>query len=137
MEPVSDPVGQDRPQTAIHRPQSERSSTSAVYGFPLAANQYEALSAEFQSPGQREEGLVDPRTTRHLRQAARRAAEDRETLNAGNTSFTLHLETAAQKIFDNGTCVEPVAVGNSSQFIPYSFPASSSDILLQSGEPVH
>ena len=25
----------------------------------------------------------------------------------------------------------------SSQFVPYSFPASSSDILLQSGEPVH
>ena len=32
--------------------------------------------------------------------------------------------------------MEPVAVGNS-QFFPYSFPASSSDILLQSGEPVH
>ena len=29
------------------------------------------------------------------------------------------------------------AVGNSSRFIPYSLSASSSDILLQSDEPVH
>ena len=131
MEPASDPVVREEPQSSNRQPHSERTPASAVFGFPVAANQYEVLqSAEFQSSGQREEGLVDPRTTRHLRQAARRAAEDQETLNAGNASFTVHLENPAQ---DNGTsdiCVEPVAVGNTSQFFQNSFSASSSNILL-------
>ena len=80
---------------------------------------------------------MDPRTTRRRRQAARRAAEDQETLNAGKTSFTVHLENPAQDSFDSDICVEPVAVGNISQFFQNSLSASSSDILLQSGEPVH
>ena len=43
----------------------------SVYGFPVAANQFSVLqSAEAQSQGPRSEGLVDPRTTRHQRQAA-------------------------------------------------------------------
>ena len=131
MDTNSDPVVRDRPQSTVHRPQSERSSISTVFGFPVAANQYEALqSAEFQSPGQREEGLVDPKTTRRLRQAARRVAEDQETLNARNISFTVHLENPAQDICASDICVEPVAMGNTSQFFQNSFSASSSDILL-------
>ena len=138
MDINSDPVVRDRPQSTVHRPQNERSSISTVFGFSVIQNQFQLLqSAEFQSPGQREEGLVDPRTTRHLRQAARRATEDQETLNSGNTSFTVHLENPAQDICTSDICVKPVAVGNTSQFFPYSFSASSSDILLQSGELVH
>ena len=107
-------------------------------GSQLQQTKYEALqSAEAQSPGPREEGLVDPRTTRHLRQAAVRAGNRDMMLEIGGNSFTVHLENPAQEIFDSETCVEPVAVGISSQSLPYSFPASSSDILLQSGEHVH
>ena len=80
---------------------------------------------------------MDPRTTRHLRQAATRAG-NREKMETRGNSFTVHIENAAQGIFDNGTCVEPVAVELHSQFIPYSFSASSVDILYQqSVEPVH
>ena len=137
MESVSDPVVRDRPQPTVRQPHSERTPASSVCGFPVAVNQYEALqSAEFQNSGQREEGLVDPRTTRSLRQAAKRVG-NREKLDIGENSFAVHVENAAQGNFDSDICVEPVAVELSSQFIPYSFPASSSDILLQSGEPVH
>ena len=74
MDINNDPVVRDRPQSADRRPQSERSSISTVFGFPVVQNQFQLLqSAEFQSPGQREEGLVDPKTTRHLRQAVARA----------------------------------------------------------------
>ena len=136
MEPASDPVGREEPQSSKRQPHSERTPASAVFGFPVAANQYEALqSAEFQSSGQRKEGLVNPRTTRHLRQAAARAG-NREMLETGGNSLTVHVENPAQDICTSDICVEPVAVGSSSQFIPYSFSASSSDILLQFGEPV-
>ena len=133
MEPVSDPVVREEPQSSKRRPHSERSAINTVFGFPVVQNQFQSLqSVEFQSPGQREEGLVDPRSTRHLRQAA----EDQGTENAGNTSFAVHVENPAQDIFANGTCVEPVAMGNS-QFFQNSFSASSSDILYQqSVEPV-
>ena len=117
--------------------QSERTPVRAVYGFPVAANQYSVLqSVELQSPSPREEGLVDPRTTRHLRQATVRAG-NREETETGERSLAVHVENPAQANFDRDTCVEPVAVGNPSQFISYSLSASSPDILLQSGEPVH
>ena len=136
MEPVSDLVVQEGPQPADGQPHSERTLANAVFGFPVAANQYSVLqSAEFQSSGQREEGLVDPRTTRHLRQAAARAGNWEKIETRGN-SFAVLVENAAQGNFDSDTCVDPVAVELSSQFIPYSFSASSSDILLQSVEPV-
>ena len=137
MEPVSDPVVERGPQAMNRQLQSERTPVKAVYGFPVAANQYSVLqSIELQSPSPREEGLVDPRTTRHLRQATVRAG-NREEMETGEHSFAVHVENPAQANFDHDTCVEPVAVGNSSHFIPYSLSASSSDILLQSGEPVH
>ena len=130
MEPVSDPVMQEGPQPSDHQPRSERTPASAVFGFPVAANQYEALqSAEFQSPRQREGGLVDPRTTRHLRQAAARA-DNWQMLEAGENSFTVHLENPAQDICTSDICVEPVAVGNTSQFFQNSLSARSSDICV-------
>ena len=136
MELVSDPVVREEPHSSNRQPRSERTPASAVFGFPVAANQYAVLhSAESQSPGQREEGLVDPRTTRHLRQAIARVG-NREVLETGGHSFTVSLENTAQGIFNSGTSVDPVAVELRSQFIPYSLSASSSDILLQSGEPV-
>ena len=137
MEPVSDPVMQEEPQTLLRQPRSERTPASAVFGFPVAVNQYAVLqSAEFQSQGQREEGLVDPRTTRHLRQAAERAG-NREKMETRGNSFAVHVENVAQGILDNETCVEPVAVGNTSQFFPNSLSASSADILYQqSVEPI-
>ena len=137
MEPVSDPVMREEPQASNRQPHSERTPTSAVFGFPIATNQYAVLqSIDFQSPGQREEGLVDPRTTRHLRQAKARAG-NREMMETGGHSFTVHLENSAQDNCTSDICVEPVAVGNISQFFQNSFSASSSDILLQSNELVH
>ena len=129
MEPASDPVVREEPPSSSRPPLSERTPVESVYGFPVAANKYEALqSAEAQSPGPREEGLVDPRTTRHLRQAATQAG-NRDMLESKGNSFTVHLENPAQEICTSGTSVEPVAVGITSQFIPYSLSASSSDVL--------
>ena len=137
MQPASDPVVREEPPSSSRQPLNERTPVESVYGFPVAANQYEALqSAEAQSPGPREEGLVDPRTTRQLRQAAVRAG-NRDMMEIRGNSFVVQLENPAQGICTSETCVEPVAVGITSQSIPYSLSASSSDILLQSGEPVH
>ena len=137
MKPASDPVVREGPQAMNRQFQSERTPVRTVYGFPVAANQYAELqSVELQCPSPREAGLVDPRTTRHLRQATVRAG-NREEIETGGYSLAVHVENPAQEIFDRDTCVEPVAVGNSSHFIPYSLSASSPDILLQSGEPVH
>ena len=135
----SDPVSPKGPQTTSRRV-SGGTSVNEVFGFPVDANQFSALSenqpAESQRSTHRGVGLVDPRTTRHLRWAAART-DNQEAKTKQAVSATVQIENPAQEIFDSETCVEPVAVGNSSQFIPYSFPASSSDILLQSGEPVH
>ena len=137
MKPVSDPVVREGPQAVNRQLQSERTPVKTIYGFPVATNQYSKLqSVELQCPSPREAGLVDPRTTRHLRQATVRAG-NREEIETGEHSLAVHVENPAQANFDRDTCVEPVAVGNSSRLIPYSLSASSSDILLQSGEPVH
>ena len=137
MKPASNPVVREKPPSLRRQPISERTPTSTMFGFPVAANQYTVLqSAEAQSLGPRSEGLVDPRTTRHLRQAAGQAG-NREMIDSRGNSFAVHVENPAQANFDHDACVEPVAVGITSQFIPYSLSASSPDILLQSGEPVH
>ena len=130
MKPTSDPVVRGRPQALNRHLQSERTPVRTIYGFPVATNQYAELqSVELQCPSPREAGLVDPRTTRHLRQATVRAS-NREEIETGEHSLAVHVENPAQEIFDSDTCVESVAVGNTSQFFQNSFPASSSDILL-------
>ena len=57
------------------RPSGE-SSVQTVFGFPVDQNQFTVLqtdqSAECQRSTERDEGLVDPRTTRLLRWAAQR-----------------------------------------------------------------
>ena len=53
--------------------------SNEVFGFPVSSNQFKVLqtsqSAETQCQEQEDVGLVDPRTTRHLRIAANRADE--------------------------------------------------------------
>ena len=84
MKPASDPVVREVPQAMNRHHQSERTPVRAIYGFPVAANQYAELQpVELQSPSPREEGLVDPRTTRHLRQATVRAG-NREEMETGD-----------------------------------------------------
>ena len=44
MEPASDPVVHEGPQAMNRQRQSERTPVRAVYGFPVAANQYSVLT---------------------------------------------------------------------------------------------
>ena len=73
-----DSVTQNSPQI-VNRRLSGNTSVSEVFGFPIAANQFSILQAsqpaETQCQEQEDVGLVDPRTTRHLRIAANRADE--------------------------------------------------------------
>ena len=120
--------------STIHRPSGE-SSVQTVFGFPVDQNQFNVLqsnqSAECQRSTEREEGLVDPRTTRRQRLAARRT-EDAGTKTVEALTTTVPIHSIAQGIVDSD-CVEPDAVRNCSQFFHYSFPACSLDILsLQS-----
>ena len=80
MDANSDSATQNRP-LVLNRRHSGETSVSEVFGFPLAVNEYNTLeanqTAEIQSSEQEEDvGLVDPRTTRILRRAAMRTAEE-------------------------------------------------------------
>ena len=137
MESNSDPVVREGSPSS-RRTYSEESPTN-VYGFPVAVNKYTVLqSAEEQSRSPREVGLVDPRTTRHLRRATLQTG-NWEVGRLGDYSFAVYLENPAQEICTGDTSVESVAVGNSSQFFhpSNSLSASPSDILEQSVGPVH
>ena len=67
MKPAVGKVAQRRPQPSHRRPSGEI-RTSAVYGFLVSKNQFKVLqsseSAVSQSQVQREDRLVDPRSTR-------------------------------------------------------------------------
>ena len=71
-----DSVTQNSPYT-VNRRLSGNTSVREVFGFPVSPNQFSTLQssqpAKTQCQLQREEGLVDPKTTRHLRIAANRA----------------------------------------------------------------
>ena len=71
-----DLVTQKSPQT-VNRRLSGDTSVSEVFGFPVVENQFTVLqssqSAETQCQERDNVGLMDPRTTRHLRIAANRA----------------------------------------------------------------
>ena len=86
MKPVSGNSAQRRPQPS-HRCPSEEIPASAVFGFPVSENQFNVLQytelAVSQSRVQREDGLIDPRTTRLSRLQAARRADDQETLLDG------------------------------------------------------
>ena len=116
-------------------------SAKSVFGFPLDANQFstfdENQSAEIQCQREEEVGLVDPRTTRHLKTAAIRAEERGSQADASSSATVLSHRTAQGHLY-SGIGVNPVAIENCSPFfIDHSFSASSADILpVQSVEHV-
>ena len=136
MKLKSDSVPPVRPPPARHR-NSGGESASEVFGFTVDENQFAVLQSEQSAASQREVGLVDPRMTRHLRWAARRAAVQTE----GQEPKTKQAETTTVSSFstiqgNSGTCVN-LGVVNCSQLCEKSFPAYSTDILhLQSVESV-
>ena len=117
-------------------------NVSEVYGFPIVENQFAVLqsdqSTESQLSTQREVGLVDPRTTRHLRWATQQAV-DQEAKTKQAESATVSVHRDAQGTSISRTCVNPVVSGISpSFFVQNSFSASSPEILdSQTGGPIH
>ena len=74
---------------------SEENPASAVFGFLVSENQFNVLHhSEFavpQSQVQREEGLIDPRSTRLSRLQAARRADDQGTMANGGIFNTVPL----------------------------------------------
>ena len=132
MKLKSDSRAQNSPSSVHHRP-SGGTSMETVLGFPVEANQFSILSnqpAEYQCPREEEEvGLVDPRTTRHLRTAANRAEARGRQAEIQHPAIVHYHSSGAQGI-RSGTCVEPVSSEIcSSFFVDNSFSASPVDIL--------
>ena len=118
-------------------------SASEVLGFTVDENQFAVLqneqtAASQRSAEQKEVGLVDPRTTRHLRWSAQQAVED-EAKAKQAVSATVSTFSNAQGNLSSGTSMNPVASEDCSQFfIDHSFSASSAEILpVQSVEHVN
>ena len=134
MDANSHSVTQNRP-FVLNRRHSGETSVSEVFGFPLAVNQYSKLeanqTAEFQSSEQEEDvGLVDPRTTRILRRAALRTAEEGSMADVALSATVSLPFRIAQGNFYSGTVVNPAAREICSQnFVQHSFSACSPDIL--------
>ena len=132
MDSNSDFVTWKEPQSSSRRP-SGGNNASEVFGFPVSENQFSTLQTELpavssQRPSkQREEGLVDPRSTRHLR-AAVQGTDERGSKTEGTDSATVHYGKT-QGIDESGHGLNPVVFENSSPFF-HSFSASPSDILL-------
>ena len=127
-----DSVTQNSPYT-VDRRLSGDTSVSEVFGFPIVANQFSTLQAsqpaETQCQEQEDVGLVDPRTTRHLRNAAQRT-DDRGSQADVGSSVTVSAYRNTQGILYSGTCVDPVVPGISSPFfVQHSFSASPSEVL--------
>ena len=141
MDFAHDSMTQNSPQ-AVNRRLSGDTSVREVFGFPIAANQFSTLkasqSAETQCQKQEDVGLVDPRTTQHLRIAANRA-DDRGSQADVGSSAAVPTHSHTQGILYSGNVVNPVVSGNSSRFfVQNSFSVSSPEILTsQTGEPVY
>ena len=92
MDSINDSMAQQSPQS-VNRRFSGDTSVSEVFGFPIAANQFSTLQssqpAETQCWEQDEVGLVDPRTTRHLRIAANRADDRGSQADVDNSATVL------------------------------------------------
>ena len=139
MELNSDSVTWKEPHTAS-RHVSGGNAVNTVFGFPVEENQFQVLHsdqpAESQRQEQREEGLVDPKTTRRLRWAAR-GTEDSRAKSVEAASAIVSVYSSAQGILNSEQCIQPVAAESSSPFFN-SFSASPSDTFpLQSIGPVH
>ena len=136
-----DSVTQNSPYT-VNRRLRDNTSVREVFGFPVSPNQFSNLQAsqpaETQCQEQEDVGLVDPRTTRHLRIAANRTDDKGSQADVGN-SATVPKHSNTQGILYSGNVLNPVVSGNGSQFfVQNSFSASSPEILtLQIGEPVY
>ena len=140
MKSKSDSVPPVRPPPARRR-NSGGESANEVFGFTVDENQFAVLQSEQiavcqRSTEQREMGLVDPRTTRHLRWSVQRADKD-EAKTKQAVSATVPSCSNTQGISNSGTNVNPVVLEDCSQFfIDHSFSASSADILpVQSVDP--
>ena len=116
--------------------------SNEVFGFPIINNQFNVLqtsqSAETQCQEQEAVGLVDPRTTRHLRIAANRAYERGSRADVGR-SATVPTHRNTQGTFYSRNVVNPVVSGNYFQFfVRDSFSVSPSEVLIpQSVGHVH
>ena len=109
-----------------------------MYGFPVLENQFNALQSTepvvSQSQVQREDGLIDPRSTRLSRLQAAKRAEDQETLANGGSFNTVPLLNDEQGIVHTGEIVEPVSSGLQPAFLSHSLSTCPPDILeSQSG----
>ena len=141
MESTNDTAAQRRPQTPNRRP-NEGNPASAVFGFPVSEKQFRLLqnskTAESTSQVQREEGLIDPRSTRLSRLQAATRTDDQGTLSHGGIFNTEPVINDEQGIVNSGDCVEPVSSGLNPTFVSHSLSACLPDILeSQSGGNVH
>ena len=131
-------VLQSEPQKTSRR----YSEASNVFGFPTSVNQFQGLETEpdatsSRSIEQRQEGLIDPRTTRQ-RRWAEKGTEAQRTETEKATVATVSLENAQGICTTSESVVNPVAIQNSSQFIN-SFSAGPSETFAvpSVGPPVH
>ena len=138
MDRTSDAVLQSEPQQTSRQCSDVRN----VFGFPTSANQFQMLEAEqsatpSRSMEQRQEGLIDPRTTRQSRWAAQ-GIEAQRTETERAAAATVVLENA-QGTSTSENIVNPVAVDYHSSPLFHSFSAGPSDnFAVQSvGQPVH
>ena len=103
--PVDSQSSQNRPSSVL--------STSEVYGFPTAVNQYNVLSEEQAalSSGQVQgyTSLVNPRTTRlHRLRAAQEAAARGDSTTEDILNMFTPVENDAQKLLYSGQAVDSV-----------------------------
>ena len=138
MDRKSDAVLQSGPQQLSRR----YSDASNVFGFPISANQFQVLETDqsatsSRSTEQRQEGLIDPRTTRQKRWAARGTEAQRaETERA--TTATVSVENAQGICTTSGSVINPGALQNSSQLFHSFSVGPSGNFAVQSvGPPVH
>ena len=101
MERKDESVLSSGPQSS-RRLHSGTSVPSTVFGFDVSANQFQVLETEqsatsSRSTEQRREGLIDPRTTRQKRWAAR-GTEAPRTETERATAATALLENAYREL---------------------------------------
>ena len=128
MKPNSDSVTGKGPQSSNRRP-SGGSVPNEGFGFQLSENQFQVLHSDqpavSRTTEQREEGLVDPRSTRRLRWAAR-GTEAQGTKLEEAAFPTVYYSDAQGTCTNSGNVINPVAIDYSSQFLN-SFSARPSD----------
>ena len=138
MDRKSDAVLQSGPQQTSRR----YSDASNVFGFPTSANQFQVLETDqsatsSRSTEQRQEGLIDPRTTRQQRWAAR-GTEAQRTETERATAATVSVENAQGICTTSGSVINPGAIQNSSQLFHSFSVGPSENFAVQSvGHPVH